>query len=79
MFSIFSTAQKSPKIFTEFFGKCKIFTKKYEKKITEKSSISYMYKLDETSNFRFQVRRFFFRVRLHPTDVGVDNWVPNLP
>ena len=31
MFSIFSTAQKLPKIFTIFFGKCKIFHKKYEK------------------------------------------------
>ena len=31
LFSIFSTAQKLPKIFTEFFGKCKIFHKKYEK------------------------------------------------
>ena len=31
LFSIFSTAQKLPKIFSEFFGKCKIFHKKYEK------------------------------------------------
>ncbi len=31
LFRIFSTAQKLPKIFTEFFGKCKIFHKKYEK------------------------------------------------
>ena len=31
MFSIFSTAQKLPKIFTEFFGKCKNFPKKIRK------------------------------------------------
>ena len=31
MFSIFSTAQKLPKIFTEFFGKCKFFHKKLRK------------------------------------------------
>ena len=31
MFSIFSTAQKLPKIFTEFFEKCKIYHKKKEK------------------------------------------------
>ena len=31
LFSIFSTAQKLPKIFTEFFGKCKNFHKKIRK------------------------------------------------
>ena len=31
LFSIFSTAQKLPKIFTKFFGKCKIFHKKIRK------------------------------------------------
>ena len=32
LFSIFSTAQKLPKIFMEFFGKCKIFHEKINEK-----------------------------------------------
>ena len=41
LFGIFSTAQKLPKIFTEFFGKCKICHKKIRKKYGKNLKLLY--------------------------------------
>ena len=55
MFSIFSTAQKLPKIFTDFFGKCKNFHKKYEEINGKHFNLIYGSKGGKTKNRLFSV------------------------